>query len=271
MLNRGSTVFFLGGGRITSALIAGLRLAGDRRQIFVYDRNPRKLQALRRRARIEVAHDVGSVLETADILVLAVRPADVPGVLEQIGNNDGRVPRICISLAAGIPLSLFKKARIGDSATRWVRAMPSPVCRIGRGLTALCFDRRMPLRDRKRVKDLFVRVGSVIEVSESAFDAFTATYSSSHGYHALAALSDAARTSGLDEKTSLLAAAHALGDAILYWRDSGLSLNALLQEAATPGGIAAATMSAMDRAGYRRAVTSGLKAGITQAKRNARG
>ena len=41
---------FLGGGRITSALAAGLRLAGDAREIVVYDRNPAKLRALRREA-----------------------------------------------------------------------------------------------------------------------------------------------------------------------------------------------------------------------------
>jgi pyrroline-5-carboxylate reductase len=44
----------------------------------------------------------------------------------------------------------------------------------------------------------------------------------------------------------------------------------LLQEAATPGGIAAATISAMDKSGYAKAVAKGLKAGVHQAQRNAR-
>ena len=38
---------FLGGGRITGALVAGLRLAGYAGEIVVYDRNPEKLRALR--------------------------------------------------------------------------------------------------------------------------------------------------------------------------------------------------------------------------------
>ena len=42
------TTVFLGGGRITSALTAGLRLAKDRRRIVVYDRHPEKVRALRR-------------------------------------------------------------------------------------------------------------------------------------------------------------------------------------------------------------------------------
>ena len=48
-------------------------------------------------------------------------------------------------------------------------------------------------------------------------------------------------------------------------------LGELLEEAATPGGIAAATMAAMDKAGYGRAVAKGLAAGIGQARRNAKG
>ena len=50
-----------------------------------------------------------------------------------------------------------------------------------------------------------------------------------------------------------------------------MNLRELLQEAATPGGIAAATMLAMDRAGYRKAVENGVAAGVRQARRNAAG
>jgi len=61
-----------------------------------------------------------------------------------------------------------------------------------------------------------------------------------------------------------------LADGIGYWRESGVSLDELLQEAATPGGTAAATMAAMDRAGYARVIAKGLAAGIAQARRNAK-
>ena len=51
------------------------------------------------------------------------------------------------------------------------------------------------------------------------------TYSSSHGYHALDALAGAAaRKLGLDRKTALTAASHAIADGILTWRESDISL-----------------------------------------------
>jgi pyrroline-5-carboxylate reductase len=109
-----------------------------------------------------------------------------------------------------------------------------------------------------------------VDIPESKFDAFTVTYSSSHGYHALATLARVAQEMGLDRKTALLASAHALGDGIIAWRDGKHSLESLLQEAATPGGIAATTMSGMDAAGYGSAVRKGLMAGLRRARANAR-
>ena len=96
-------VAFLGGGRITSALAAGLRLAGDGREIVVYDRHPDKLKALRRDSRVKTARDVKSAVKLADILVFAVRPGSMKAILEEVV-EPGLSPRLCVSLAAGVPL-----------------------------------------------------------------------------------------------------------------------------------------------------------------------
>ena len=257
---------FLGGGRITSALCAGLRLGGYQDVIVVYDRHPAKLRALRRASTVSVARNLRSAVERAGMLIVAVRPGSLAGILREVVES-GAQPALCVSLAAGIPLARLRSA-MGPQA-RWVRAMPSPVCRAARGLTALTFDRTVTRAERARVRNLFARVGQVIEIPERQLDAFTVTYSSSHGYHALATLAGAAQRAGLNRETAFAAAAHALSDGITHWRESGLRLTDLLQEAATPGGIAAATMAAMDRAGFAQAVRKGLAAGMRRARRNA--
>jgi pyrroline-5-carboxylate reductase len=245
-----------------------LRLSGYRGTIVVFDRNPEKPRMLRRECGIEVALDLKSAIEQAGMLIIAVRPADVAELLREVSQHVERTKSVlAISLAAGVPLG---KLRQLGSSVRWARAMPSPVCRIAQGLTALTFDSSVTRPDRKRVRKFFEDVGAVLDIPENRFDAFTATFSSSHGYDALAMLAKAAESVGLDRKTALTAAAHALGDGILYWRRSGQTLNELLHEAATPGGIAAATMNAMHAAGYARAFTQGLRAGIKQARRNAK-
>jgi pyrroline-5-carboxylate reductase len=267
---RRNAIVFLGGGRITSALLAGLRLANYKQPIIVHDRNAHKLRHLKRAYDVQVEADLQRAVAQADILIVAVRPDSVRELLQRIGQSKpgSTPPAIAVSLAAGIPL---KNLRIWmGSPTRWARAMPSPLARTGRGLTAITFDRGLPATARREIKDLFSQVGATLEIPESKFDAFTVTYSSSHGYHALAALAKAAQKLSLDRKTALTAAAHALADGVLAWRESDVSLDALLNEAATPGGIAAATMAKMDQSGYKRSVQLGLQAGMDRAKKNAK-
>lgn len=261
-----SAIVFLGGGRITSALLAGLRLAKYKQRIIVHDINAKRLRYLQRTHGVEVERHLHRAVSQARLLIIAVRPGSVGGLLQHIGPVDR--PLTAVSLAAGFPLTRLRAGL--PPPVRWVRAMPSPVCRSGRGLTALAFDRSFPSTGRRAVIELFSRVGPVLEIPESKFDAFTATYSCSHGYHALATLSAAAQELGLDRKTALTAAAHALADGIVAWREGGTSLDALIHEAATPGGIAAAVMAAMERAGYARVVQKGLEAGRERARKNAR-
>jgi len=273
----GNAVVFLGGGRITGALLAGLRLAGYDQPVVVHDRNPEKLRQLRRLYGVTVEPTLGRALAQAHLVIVAVRPDSVRQLLQEMKQIPH--PHIAVSLAAGIPLANLR-AGLGETPgktpgktsgkpVRWARAMPSPVARSGRGLTALLFEPDFPSAARREVRNFFAKVGDVLEIPESKFDAFTVTYSSSHGYHALAALAGAAQRLGLDRKTALTAAAHGLADGILAWRDGDVSLNELLHEAATPGGIAATTMAKMDRSGYQGIVQRGLRAGMSRARKNA--
>jgi pyrroline-5-carboxylate reductase len=260
-----STIVFLGGGRITSAILAGLRLGKSRHRLVVHDRNPGKLRDLKKRYAVVVEPDLNRAVEQADMLIVAVRPSSVRELLGMVGTVNRK--SLAVSLAAGVPLRLL--SREAGPPMRWARAMPSPVCRSGRGLTAVAFPRSLPRADRRRVRDFFSSVGQVVEIPESKFNAFTVTYSCSHGYHALATLARVGQEAGLDRNTALLASAHALADGIMAWRDGKHSLESLLEEAATPGGIAAATATAMDAAGYGRAVRQGVAAGLRRARANA--
>lgn len=260
------TTVFLGGGRITTALLAGLRLSGYKNPIIVHDRHPEKLRKLRREYRVAIETDLHRAVDQANLLIIAVRPGSVVDLLSEVGPIKRKLT--AVSLAAGIPLS---KLRTGlKPPVCWARAMPSPACRSRHGLTGVAFDRRLPATERLAVKGFFTNVGPVLEIPESKFDVFTVTYSCSHGYHALAALAEAAQAEGLDRKTALTAAAHALADGIVAWREGKIPLEDLIHEAATPGGIAATVMLTMDRAGHARVVSHGLRAGIHRARRNAR-
>jgi pyrroline-5-carboxylate reductase len=275
-----STVVFLGGGRITSAMLAGLRLRKTMHRVVVHDRNPGKLRDLKKRYRVAVEPQLNRAVEQADLLIVAVRPSSVRellGAIEKLSSPSAlqqmrpqQTPRrktLAVSLAAGMPLHVLRK--LAGPPVQWARAMPSPLCRTGEsGFTAVTFPKALCPADRKRVHDLFATFGDVVEISESKFDLFTVTFSPSHGYHALATLARVAQAVGLDRKTALLAGAHALADGIVAWREEKHALESLMEEAATPGGTAAATMTAMDAAGYERAVRQGVAAGVRRARAN---
>jgi pyrroline-5-carboxylate reductase len=275
-----STTVFLGGGRITSALLAGLRRAGYRTPIVVHDRHPEKLRDLKRKYGVRAEADLEVALAHAQsgLLIFAVRPDTTLSLVEQVtritskwqncGPRSNSPNFTACSLAAGIPLTQLRAAL--EPPVRWARAMPSPACRSGRGLTAVTYDRGISKSGRMRVKGLFARVGPVLEIPESQFDAFSVTYSCTHGYQALDTLARAAQRTGLDRQTALTAAAHALADGILGWREGDLPLDALLEEAATPGGIAEAVIKSMKAHGHPRIVEKGLRAGIARARRNSR-
>jgi pyrroline-5-carboxylate reductase len=255
---------FLGGGRITRALLEGLRLAKYAGPLLVHDRHPEKLRQLKKRYGVFVEPDLAEAIKQAELAIIAVRPGSVARLLGQIQSLNR--PFCAVSLAAGVPLAELR-ARLGPPV-RWARAMPSPVCRSRQGLTAVAFDRSVGAPARGKIKNLFLRLGQVVEIPENQFDAFTVTYSASHGYHALSTLAEAARKLGLRRETAFAAAAHALADAISAWREDDTSLQVLLDEARTPGGIAATVMESMNRAGYRKAVQQGLAAGVSRAQRN---
>jgi pyrroline-5-carboxylate reductase len=257
---------FLGGGRITAALIAGLRLAKYKPPIIVHDHHANKLRQLTQRYEITAERSLESAVAKAGLLIIAVRPSSVAELLEDIGQVNR--PLLAISLAAGIPLSMLQRKL--PPPVKWVRAMPSPVGRSGRGLTGLAFPRRLPVRERRLASEFFANVGQVVEMPEKQFDVFTATYSSSHGYHALATLAKAAERMGLDRRLALVAAAHALCGGVRSWSEGKLPLQALIKEAATPGGIAATVMATMDKGGYPRIVERSLRAGVARARANAR-
>ncbi len=259
-------IVFLGGGRITNAILAGLRLAKDRHTFVVHDRHPKKLRELNRLYKIDVEEKLQRAVERADLLVIAVRPSSVGDLLRSV--VPPKRPVTAVSLAAGIPISNLRK-NLGRPV-RWARAIPTPGCRVRLGLTSLTFERNVPKSQKAEIREIFSQISTVLEIPERKFDLFTTTSSPSHGYHAMSALIEAATSLGLDRKTATTVSAHALADAITTWRMGHDSLDDLLHEAATPGGIAAATMEAMNRAGYQRAIVRGIKAGLGRAAKNAK-
>ena len=266
---RPSTVVFLGGGALTQAMVAGLTYQAANApkknpakfHLIVHDRHPDKLRALRRLG-AKTESNLQRAVDAADILLIAVRPDSVAGLLASLNLGGRSLP--IVSLAAAIPMERLRREL--ESPARWARAMPSPACRTGRGLTALAFGAELKPAERRTIRTLFAALGTVLEVPEELFDVFMVTYAPIHGYHALAALTAAATRMGLDPAVASTAAAHALADGIVALSASRTSLDAALKAAATPGGISVAIAASKDASGYSAMIERALQAGVDRAK-----
>src|ERR1700680_336697 len=91
---------FLGGGRITAALVAGLRLAKYDKPIIVHDRHPTKLRQLKRQFDVIGEPNLHRAVDQAGLIIIAVRPDSVRDLLQDIGTIHR--PLSLVSLAAGI-------------------------------------------------------------------------------------------------------------------------------------------------------------------------
>lgn len=252
-------------------MISGLRLASYAEPIIVHDRSDERMRLLRREFRIAVEPDFACAVSHAQVIVLAVRPDAASEMLHHLDQalrqSNAAHSKTLVSVMAGLPLAWLRK-RV-TARVDWIRAMPSPLCESGNGLTALAYGRGCSPRARAMAKRLFAAFGQVLEISESHFDAFTVIYSPSHGVHALSALTNAGLQFRLPRRTALIAAAHALSAAQAAPQQK-VNLERMVRQAATPGGTAEATMAGMDAAGYREAVAKGVKAGVARARSMAR-
>ncbi len=266
---RPPTIVFLGGGALTQAMVAGLthhaasapKTNPAKFQLIVHDRHPNKLRTLRRLG-AKTESNLQRAVDAADILLIAVRPNSVAALLASLILKGRSL--LVVSLAAGIPMERLRR-ELGPPV-RWARAMASPACRTGRGLTALAFGAELKPAERKTIRTFFAALGTVLEVPEELFDVFMVTYAPIHGYHALAALTAAATRLGLDPAVASTAATHALADGIVALRASRTSLEAALKAAATPGGISVAIAASKNASGYSAMIEQALQAGIDRAK-----
>jgi pyrroline-5-carboxylate reductase len=177
----GKRVVFLGAGNMAEALVKGIvgRGAVLPSQVTVTDVRPERLDAFADAFGVRGLKDNREAAAEADILILAVKPQDLAGVLEGIR---GAVPRTClvISMAAGKTTSWIG-GLLGDRK-RVVRVMPNTPALVGAGASALCAGAAAGEKDLAVAELLFATVGCVVRVEEADMDAVTAVSGSGPAY-----------------------------------------------------------------------------------------
>ena len=229
---------FLGTGHITSAMVTGLASSDDDR-IRLSPRNAEVAADLARRfPRVSVGASNQDVLDTSDVIILALPPKPAPGILADLRF---RTDHQIISVISGFPMKDL--AAVVAPATGITRAVPLPSTAERAGPTAIYPSTPM-------VAALFARMGTAIPVErEDEFEAFCTVTGAIASHLAFV------------ETVALWLTRHGIPEATARTYVATMLRGAAnAEEHATPGGINEQLLQYLTRQGVFERLSEGLDA-----------
>jgi pyrroline-5-carboxylate reductase len=176
-------IAILGAGSMGGAILAGLvdsGLAAD--GVAVTNRTAAKAAAIDLPGVDSYALEThreanATALEGARVVIVGVKPAMVPGLLEEIAeylDDDA----IVVSVAAGVTIATME----GLIPNPVVRTMPNTPSLVRRGVTGLAAGSRATAEQVALVRAVFETVGAVLELPEERIDALSTISGSGPAY-----------------------------------------------------------------------------------------
>lgn len=196
-------IAFIGGGNMATAIIEGIRrnqggqAHAEPPGVVVADPTPERRALLASVYAVDVTDDNLGAIIGADVVVLAVKPAQIQSVCEQLRPSLA-AHQLVVSVAAGIGTSALQSWLGGHVAI--VRAMPNTPAMVGCGATGLYADPALTPTQRNQAESLLRAVGLVVWLeAEADMDAVTALSGSGPAYIFLVmeAMQSAAEALGL--------------------------------------------------------------------------
>ncbi|MBP5685741.1 MAG: pyrroline-5-carboxylate reductase [Candidatus Methanomethylophilaceae archaeon] len=261
-----SHIGFIGAGKMAEALIGGLIA----KKVFSKDEIIACAPSQKTRDHIESTYGVktyakaADMVKDADLIVLAVKPKNVPGLFEDEGVVIGK-GKILISIVAG--LSLEKMDRYVPDAKK-VRVMPNHCCMVLEGAMGYTCDPTLKAADKKKIEKILSSVGLAVEVPESQMDAVTGIAGSSPAflYMVIDAMADAGVLNGLSREQAIKLAAQSMLGAAKMVLETGKHPDQLRDEVCSPGGTTIVGVKILEDLGMRSAMSNAVDGTIARSR-----
>ncbi len=244
------------------ALIAALRQAGHPAQdIIVGEPAAGQRDLIARELGVTAIPDNATAVRGAGVVVLAVKPQDMAGVVDPLRAELAAGRPVVLSVAAG--LRVADLAAFCGAGTRIVRAMPNRPAFVGAGATGLYAGPGVDADDRARCEQVMAAAGRVVWIDDEALmDAVTAVSGSGPAYFFLLAeaLAEAGIAQGLPPAAARQLAAATLHGAGMMAAADDVDLARLRAEVTSRGGTTEAALRALEAAGFEAAVAAAVQA-----------
>lgn len=271
-----TSIGFIGAGHMAGAIVRGAVAAGLTRgvgaaRLLVTSPHGSAAALVGELAGQGVTHVARAqdLVRASDVVVLGVKPAVVPVVLEQLRAELAERRALVVSLAAG--LTLARLEQMLPEGARVVRAMPNMAAGVGASMTALAAGSRAGEEDLALVEGLMGAVGRTVRIAEKDFSAFVGLAGSSPAFvfTFIEALARAGVLAGIPKAQAVDIVTQAvLGSALTVQAgvgdEGGRTPSDLVDAVCSPGGTTVAGLVAMERAGFSNAVIEGFRATVAR-------
>jgi len=262
----------LGAGKAGEALVAGLLSSGWSKpaDIVATARHQERIDELSKRYGIEGTLDNVAAVEGAQVVVIAVKPQDIEGLLGDVGAALDSSQTV-LSIAAAIPTELIER-HMGDGVPV-VRAMPNAPVTVHEGMAGVTGGAHATEEHVALAEEVLGSVGRSVRVDEAYMDAVTAVSGSGPADFALLAESmiEAGILLGLSREVSTdLVVQTMLGTAKLL-RDEKMHPVELREMVTSPGGTTISAIRELEQAGVRAAFLNAIQAAMKRSRELAEG
>lgn len=251
-------ISFIGGGNMAQALIGGLISQGLPATRITVSDPVEKVRSLLAEKEVNVTDDNIAAIKDADIVLFAVKPQVLAGVLKPLqGLLDGK---LVISIVAGAEIATLSTLLGTD---RIVRVMPNTPALVQTGAHGLFANEEVGAEDRELASQVLASTGLTIWInSEAQIDAVTAVSGSGPAYffYMMESMIRAGKNLGLDEKVATaLTLQTALGAAQMAITSSNTPAE-LRKNVTSPNGTTQAALEVFDRAQISQNIQAALAA-----------
>jgi pyrroline-5-carboxylate reductase len=260
-----SSVAFIGGGNMASALIGGLLRAGRAaRDVVVVEPDEAQRARLAGQFGVQAQAGADARLAEAGMVVWAVKPQLFVEAAAPCAAYVGSA--LQVSVMAGVRSVAVVRA---SGSPRVVRTMPNTPALIGQGIAGLYARPEVDAADRLQVDALFAPTGQMIWVNqEDDLDAVTALSGSGPAYvfYFIEAMVQAATEMGLSAEHGRQLAQATFAGAAALAQQSPLSPTALREQVTSKGGTTHAAITALQQQGVGPAFVKALHAARERAE-----
>ncbi|MGD8580828.1 MAG: pyrroline-5-carboxylate reductase [Lysobacterales bacterium] len=254
-------ITFIGGGNMASALVSGLvNPHRSHLRIRVSDPNVGARERLESTFGVETFSDSRAAAEGADVVVLAIKPQNMPEVLERL-HGLIRPGNLVLSIAAGTPIEMIERGLGGEPSV--IRSMPNTPALIGHGIAGVVAGRHCLPHHRGQAEEILCAAGDVVWLDdEGLMDAVTAISGSGPAYFFLMteALTAAGRQLGLSAETAERLAMVTCFGAGAMVNSSGGEVAELRRRVTSPGGTTEAALAVFEAGRFQDLVLQAARA-----------